>query len=100
MSMTIDDLPRVSECSVLGCSYNDHSSCHAAAVTIAGTPGDASCVTFIPLGSKGGLDKVVSHVGACQRAECSHNDHLECTASAVRIGAGGDAADCLTYEVS
>ena len=100
MSMTIDDLPRVSECSVLGCSYNDHSSCHAAAVTIAGSPGDAECATFIPLGSKGGLDKVLSHVGACQRSECVHNSKLECTAASVRIGAGADDADCLTYEVA
>ncbi len=98
MSMTLEDLPRVSECTVLGCSYNDHSHCHAAAVTIGGEVGDAECATFIPLSAKGGLDKVVSHVGACQRAECVHNSALECTASAVRVGPGADAADCLTYE--
>lgn len=98
MSMALDDLPAVAECSVSGCSYNDHSQCHAAAVTIAGAPGDAECATFIPLGAKGGLDKVVSHVGACQRAECVHNSSLECTAPAVRIGPGAEAADCLTYE--
>ena len=69
MSMTLDELPAVAECSVSGCSYNDHSHCHAAAVTIGGAVGDAECATFIPLGTKGGLDKVVSHVGACQRAE-------------------------------
>lgn len=98
MSMTLDELPAVAECSVSGCSYNDHSHCHAAAVTIAGTPGDAECATFIPLGAKGGLDKVVSHVGACQRAECVHNSSLECTAPAVRVGPGAEEADCLTYE--
>ena len=74
MSMTLDDLPAVSECSVSGCSYNDHSHCHAAAVTIAGSVGDAECATFIPLSSKGGLDKVLTHVGACQRGECIHNE--------------------------
>ncbi|QOR69302.1 DUF1540 domain-containing protein [Ruania alkalisoli] len=94
---TLADLPTVAECSVDGCSYNDHSHCHAAAVTIAGSPGEAHCATFIPLSSKGGLDKVVSHVGACQRSDCSHNSSLECTASSVRVGAGADEADCLTY---
>lgn len=79
-----------------GCSYNDHSACNAAAVTIGGT-GDAQCVTFIPLTLKGGLDRVVTHVGACQRDDCSHNSALECQAPAVRIGAGHDVADCLTY---
>lgn len=94
---TLMDLPAVDECSVVGCSYNDHSHCHAAAVTIGGGSGDAQCTTFIPLGVKGGLDKVVTHVGACQRAECTHNSHLECTAASIRIGAGHDEADCLTF---
>ncbi len=88
------ELPQVSECSVASCYYNDHTNCHAPAVTI----GQAtSCVTFIPLSVKGGLDKVVSHVGACQRAECGHNSQLECTAASVVVGPGRDEADCLTY---
>ena len=71
---------------------------HAGAITIAGNAGDASCATFIPLDVKGGLSRVVAAVGACQRAECSHNDHLECNAESVRIGAGGThLEDCLTY---
>ena len=57
-------------------------------------------MTFIPLSSKGGLDKVLTHVGACQRGECIHNSNLECPAPSVRIGPGADSADCLTYEVS
>ncbi len=94
---TLAELPQVSECSVSGCSYNDHSSCHAGAVTIGGQGSDAQCATFIPLGVKGGLDTVLASVGACQRAECAHNEALECTASSVRIGSGTDTADCLTY---
>lgn len=91
------ELPTVSECSVSGCSYNDHSNCKAPAITI----GQSSCVTFIPLSVKGGLDKVVSHVGACQRADCTHNSQLECTADSVRIGADATSiADCLTYSPS
>jgi len=94
---TLMDLPPVTECSVAGCSYNDHSNCHAAAVTIGGVNGDAQCATFIPLGVKGGLDKVITHVGACQRVDCVHNSSLECKAPAVRVGSGADTADCLTY---
>jgi hypothetical protein len=93
---TLMDMPRVTECTIEGCSYN-HDGCHAGAITIAGHEGDALCATFIPLDTKGGLD-VVASVGACQRSECKHNTSLECTAPAVRVGAGGDHhADCLTY---
>lgn len=89
------ELPTVSECSVAGCSYNDHTACKAPAITVGQ---QAACVTFIPLATvKGGMDKVVSHIGACQRAECTHNSHLECTAASVMIGPGADQADCLTY---
>ncbi|MFC8193019.1 DUF1540 domain-containing protein [Cellulomonas sp. NPDC057328] len=93
---TLAELPPVAECSVDGCSYNEHHSCHAAAITVGGT-GDAQCATFIPLSAKGGLDKVVSHVGACQRQDCLHNSHLECNADSIRVGAGHDLADCLTF---
>jgi len=91
------ELPAIAECSVAGCSYNDHSHCHAAAITVGGTGADATCATFIPLTVKGGLDKVLSHVGACQRQDCSHNSHLECTAESIRVGSGQDVADCLTF---
>ena len=94
---TLMDLPPVAECSVDGCSYNHEHACQAAAVTIGASGADANCATFIPLGVKGGLDKVVSHVGACQRADCRHNSALECTAASVRVGAGADSADCLTF---
>lgn len=94
------DLPQVVECSIDGCGYNHEHGCHAGAVTIAAHGSDAECATFIPLTSKGGLEKVIAHVGACQRGECSHNESLECNASSIRVGAGpqgADHADCLTY---
>ena len=97
---TLMEMPEVAECSIDGCGYNHDHGCHAGAVTIAGHEGDASCATFIPLSTKGGLDKVVGQVGACQRSECVHNVALECSASSIRIGAGAstdDLADCLTY---
>lgn len=97
MSANLMDLPAVAECSVDGCSYNHDHECNAAAVTIGASGSDANCATFIPLDMKGGLDRVVSHVGACQRADCTHNSALECTAESVRVGHGADTADCLTY---
>ncbi|UVY84261.1 DUF1540 domain-containing protein [Brachybacterium sp. NBEC-018] len=93
--MTAVDMPRVSECTVSGCSYNHEHACGAFAVTVSR---DTSCATFIPLDVKGGLSKVVTQVGACQKADCIHNQDLECTAESVRVGAGADAADCLSYE--
>ncbi len=92
--MTVVDMPSVSECTVTGCSYNNHNGCHAFAVTV---DDDASCATFIPLDLKGGLAKVVTSVGACQRTDCVFNDKLECTASAIRMGAGHDTASCLSF---
>lgn len=94
------EMPPITECTVAGCSYNDHSNCHAMAITVGGSGADAQCATFIPLSIKGGLAKVHGQVGACQRADCVHNESLECTATSVRVGAGSgsDMADCLTFQ--
>jgi hypothetical protein len=97
---TVLDLPLVSECTVAGCAHN-HDGCHAGAITVGGAAAQASCETFISLDSKGGLEAVLAHVGACQRSDCVHNSALECTADSVRVGmrAGSQdsMADCLTY---
>ncbi|MGV9945712.1 DUF1540 domain-containing protein [Rhodococcus aetherivorans] len=98
--MTTMEMPHVTECSVGTCSYN-HDGCHAYAINVAGHNGSADCETFIPLSTKGGLDTVTSSmVGACQRADCVHNQDLECTASEIHVGGTGSgehAANCLTY---
>lgn len=94
--MSLMELPTVSECSVDGCSYN-HDGCHAYAITVSGSAGNAGCGTFIGLGAKGGLDSVIARVGACQRTDCTNNAGLECTAPSIRVGAGHDLADCLTF---
>ncbi|MCG8927204.1 DUF1540 domain-containing protein [Lentzea sp. CC55] len=92
-------MPAVHDCTVSDCSYN-HDGCHAFAITVRGDNGAADCGTFIPLGTKGGLDKVIAQVGACSRTDCRHNASLECTAQSVRVGQGEGAhhANCLTYE--
>ena len=91
-------MPPVSECTVTGCSYNDHDhGCHAFAITVSGHDGSADCGTFIPLTVRGGLPRAEAQVGACQRTDCVHNDALECRATAIRVGFDHDAASCLTY---
>ena len=92
--MTAPSLPQVSECSVRSCSYNADAACHAGAITIAGD--HAHCGTFVQISFRGGTERA-GLVGACHRAECRHNQNLECTAASVRVGAGADVADCLTY---
>ena len=90
------NMPQVQECSVTSCSYNADSSCNAGAITIAGD--HAHCGTFVEISFRGGLeDRVNGLVGACHRSECKYNEKLECTAASVRVGAGADVADCLTY---
>ncbi|MEZ2373149.1 DUF1540 domain-containing protein [Arthrobacter sp. RCC_34] len=87
----------VSACSVDACSFN-HDGCTAYGITIGGSDHHAQCATFIDTSSLGGLPKVLAHVGACQRSECRHNDHLMCGAHEVKIGPGAERADCLTYD--
>lgn len=93
--MSTLEMPRVSECTVAGCSYNTDEACHAFAVTI---DDHSACGTFIPLDVKGGLPRVNSQVGACQRANCVHNQDLECVAESVKMGPSGDTAECLSFQ--
>lgn len=88
--------PRIADCTVAACSYN-HDGCHAHAVTIEAFGSEASCGTFIPLSTKGGLPTMLAEVGACQRADCTHNDSLICAAPSIRVGTGRSTADCLTF---
>ena len=88
----------VADCSVTNCSFNDHTNCNAAAITVGGAENHAHCATFIDTSATGGLPKVLASVGACQREECRHNNHLMCDAHDVRVGPGAELADCLTYQ--
>ena len=94
---TVQDMPKVQECSVTSCSYNADSGCHAAAITIAGE--HAHCGTFVEISFRPSTERT-GLVGACHRTDCRFNDSLECTAASVRVGADTDKADCLTYEAS
>ena len=87
------DTPRILHSPVPNCSKKKEKSCGAAAITVGYS---TSCTTFIPLTVKGGLAKAETFVGACQKADCTHNNALECTAASISVGAG--TADCLSYE--
>ena len=87
------EMLRVLDCSVHACSDNSDNLGSAAAITVGSGPA-AACTTFIPLGVTGGLDRATAFVGACSKEACLHNTRLECTASAVRVGA--DSAECPT----
>ena len=50
---TLMDMPAVAECSVAGCSYNDHSHCHAAAVNIGGAHGRRAVHHVLPARHQG-----------------------------------------------
>lgn len=88
----MSDMPQVHSCAASDCAFNDNG-CNAFAMTM----GKSSCVTFISLDAKGGLPKHTAQVGACQRTDCAHNDHLECQADSVKIGEG---EQCLTFQAA
>lgn len=84
--------PVISRCTLLDCSYN-HEGCQALAMNM-GTKG---CTTFIALPQIGGRS-LAGAVGACQKADCAFNNHLECQADSVEVG--GPSGECLTYKVA
>ncbi|KWZ73179.1 hypothetical protein HMPREF3198_01538 [Winkia neuii] len=59
------------------------------------TMGTKACVTFIDLDKKGGLPTLTPQVGACQRADCVHNDNLVCDAAGVKVSSD---ETCLTFQ--
>lgn len=94
--MTTMSLPIVNTCSADGCAYNHDHDCHAGAILV--LENTAACATYFTNdGAKGGVPDT-GHVGACHRVDCVHNENLECGAESVEIGAGGDVADCLTFQ--
>lgn len=75
--------------------YN-HDGCTAFAITIGSI--HSECDTFVDSALKGGMGQLMAQVGACKRADCVHNNELECRAPAIMVGPSTDRADCLTYE--
>ena len=80
----------IASCAATDCSFN-HGGCAAPMVTM----GTKACVTFIDLDKKGGLPTLTPQVGACQRADCVHNDNLVCDAAGVKVSSD---ETCLTFQ--
>ena len=90
-------MPRVQQCTVTECGYND-GGCHAFAITVGGDL-EPGCNTFVETSEKGGLAEATAQVGACTRSDCRYNQDLECRAPQIRVGPGQDPADCLTFQL-
>jgi Domain of Unknown Function (DUF1540) len=93
---TLLEMPRVRECAVFLCAYNHTGDCHAFAITVGSD--HAHCETYVQAPAKAGMESVTAQVGACKRADCRHNDGLECQAPGITVGPDRDSADCLTYD--
>ncbi len=88
------ELPQVHGCSVDSCGFNADSGCHAGAITIGGD--HAHCGTYVDIKPRS-VSAGTARVGACHRIDCAHNEQLACAAASVKVGAGDDVADCLTF---
>lgn len=97
MEQVVVEMSIISNCSILGCSYNIDSGCHAKAITI-GDDTNPSCDTFLHTDAHCKDTDRTAGVGACKITGCNFNDDLECTASRVSIGFKNNDINCLTYK--
>ena len=88
--------PKVTQCQVEECAYNQNCICHAMAITV-GNTGRPRCDTFCISGIAAGDPSACAVVGACKASSCTHNESLECAAPSVNVGYEADEPDCLTY---
>ena len=88
-------VPKVLDCNMTDCAYNEDKMCHAVAITV----GDLEpvCDTYMKGASKGGISDAIGGVGACKVNQCLYNDSLECTADGIHVGVRSGHADCTTF---
>ncbi len=89
-------MPKVTDCQAMECSYNVDSMCHALAITI-GDGSNPQCDTFCQSSSKGGDPTCTATVGACKVKSCMHNLSLECQAPSISVGYQSGQVDCMTF---
>ena len=89
-------MPRILDCNMKDCSYNDGEECHAIAITIGSS--SPMCDTFMAGESKGGVKDMRGSVGACKIDMCKFNESLECSAQEVHVGKHEDHAECDTFQ--
>lgn len=88
--------PKVLDCSVTDCSYNQNKACHALAITV-GDSTCAMCDTYFKSSQKGGAAELTGSVGACKENDCKFNNSLECAAPGIHVANHVGHADCATY---
>ncbi|MCF7916754.1 MAG: DUF1540 domain-containing protein [Candidatus Omnitrophica bacterium] len=90
-------MPKVTDCEVAECAYNNQQKCHALAITIG--DGDCpACDTEINQSSKGGFMDITGGVGACKVSQCAFNQSLECSADSINVRKHSGHAECNTYK--
>ena len=92
------DMPKVTECTVSDCAYNNNQVCKTIAITVGDSSGKQKCDTFFQSAVHGGIQDITAGVGACKISDCSFNKELECSAEKIRVGFEDGEADCLTFE--
>ncbi|MFP4356473.1 MAG: DUF1540 domain-containing protein [Phycisphaerae bacterium] len=91
-------MPKVNDCQVDACAYNEGHACHALAITI-GNATNPDCDTFFDHDSKGGDASATAGVGACKVSACKFNQSLECSAESIQVGKKSGHAYCMTYSM-
>jgi hypothetical protein len=91
------EMPKVQQCDVNQCAYNEEQQCHALAITI-GDNDEPECDTYFKHSERGGDKSSIAGVGACKVTGCSWNKDLECSASKIMVGLKEQDVDCLTYQ--
>ncbi|PLX84896.1 MAG: DUF1540 domain-containing protein [Desulfuromonas sp.] len=92
------NMPKVTDCSVSDCAYNDKHACHAMAITVGEKPSEPVCDTYFQSSIHGGVRDMNAGVGACKSYDCQHNTDFECMAPNVHIAMKGSQPDCLDFE--
>jgi hypothetical protein len=91
----VGKMPKVIDCLVAACAFNQDRCCHARAITVGGP--EPLCDTFAKSRDKGGDIACTGCVGACKVQSCGHNEALECTAEGIRVMPSGVEARCATF---
>lgn len=92
------EMPKVLDCTVTGCAYNNNDECHAMAITIGDPTNTPACDTFFEAERHGGVKDMTAGVGACKCSGCGHNKDYECSADEIHVAMNGNRPDCMTFE--
>ncbi|NIP25727.1 MAG: DUF1540 domain-containing protein [Phycisphaerae bacterium] len=92
------DIPKITNCNVDDCSYNNGGACHAVAITVGGHS-PPICDTHWNSNQKGGVASLTGGVGACREDSCRFNASLECSApDGIKVMMREGKPNCATFE--